>query len=494
MATKISYFNIPVDGAIDTVSIHDAGSGYAVADEVTIDAGNVDGVAVITSVDGSGGVTGIGTKPSYRGTGYTTASDLDTVYGGTGTGLTVDITAWDSSGNITVSEVGFAPVAIFFIGTHLDYNAGVLSNCNHFRGAYTANGSFAKCIRGTNKEGEWGFSKTELYCVYLRNSSDGVIASGTVTGTNADGWTMNFDVMPTATYPMVTYVAWSSDTVKYADISEQSIPVYTSATPNLTLNIGQNADMGLYVTSGGTSAGELYDQGQPAFTTGVFTTIGDAGNRGVAQGNISSSWGLASHGRGLQATAIARINRATAVNAAYSVTGFPKDSLRILNTSQTSVQYYFHLLQLSGIYSRMVQITTPTGGEQDVSYTSLGFQAEGLIFLTRQSTGAPGITAISGWCHGFSDGTFNICFTITSRRFTVFGQIFDIAEQFNMPGYAFYNYVSGGSVVSSAWCTGITSTGFNLHYDVASSACPALVIGWKQKPIAGTKTGTLGHT
>lgn len=69
-----------------------AGTGYAVGDQVTVTQGGASGgVLQVTSIGGGGAVTGLSLVTS--GTGYSVANGLATTTTGAGTGLEVDITA-----------------------------------------------------------------------------------------------------------------------------------------------------------------------------------------------------------------------------------------------------------------------------------------------------------------------------------------------------------------------------------------------------------------
>lgn len=102
-------------GGIDSFTIASAGSGYAVNDIITIDAGGQDATLLVTNVInssvGSGftldiTATAIGGcltfTPVSAGTGYVDAQDVTTT-GGSGTGLEVDIVEDGSGGVLTIS-------------------------------------------------------------------------------------------------------------------------------------------------------------------------------------------------------------------------------------------------------------------------------------------------------------------------------------------------------------------------------------------------------
>jgi hypothetical protein len=96
---------------VTEVSIREAGTGYAVDDEVTIDAASNTAKFKVTGVDGSGGVTGL----SYLSSGavpFETGINVPLEkYGGSGSGLVVDITggtaalAWSTVIVIDVDNV-----------------------------------------------------------------------------------------------------------------------------------------------------------------------------------------------------------------------------------------------------------------------------------------------------------------------------------------------------------------------------------------------------
>jgi len=85
-------YGSPYFGMIETATLRDPGSGYAVNDTFTVDGGEVLAVGHVTSVSGGGVVTGI-SWDSY-GKGYSVGSHIPTTAtSGTGTGLKVDIAA-----------------------------------------------------------------------------------------------------------------------------------------------------------------------------------------------------------------------------------------------------------------------------------------------------------------------------------------------------------------------------------------------------------------
>jgi hypothetical protein len=102
-------------GGIDSFTIASAGSGYAVDDIITIDAGGQDATLLVTNVInssvGSGftldiTATAIGGcltfTPMIVGSGYVDAQDV-TTSGGSGSGLEVDIVEDGSGGVLTIS-------------------------------------------------------------------------------------------------------------------------------------------------------------------------------------------------------------------------------------------------------------------------------------------------------------------------------------------------------------------------------------------------------
>lgn len=80
--------------ALGTVSIDNAGTGYAVGDIVlVVKVGGSLGQLQITTVGASGAVTGLATVPGFMGTGYSIGTSVTTTaVTGTGTGLLVDLT------------------------------------------------------------------------------------------------------------------------------------------------------------------------------------------------------------------------------------------------------------------------------------------------------------------------------------------------------------------------------------------------------------------
>ena len=509
MASKIGHFVSPYEGGVKSVTINNPGSGYVIADEVAIVAGDNNCYIQIHNVDGSGAVTEIGIKYYLgAGTGYTDATNVETTGGSGDQAFTVDYTVWDSSNTVTLTGFGFQPKALLFFGLNTGMTNGYMgtaNSCYHMRGVWTATGQFSHALEGTNKTGPWTFSRTANNCILLDGTSAGLLLRGNVTSTNADGCVLTFDTVTAGSCYSVFYLAIGTESLGLCQTREISIPLYTSGQLS-NIDLGQNIDLGI-IMGAGYSSGEESRAAIPNFGTSVVATRYDAQSRGTTYGNISSCWGVNRHARGSLLNSFCRLHTSTTINSQSTISAWIPDGIKLIIANSTTMLYYMNLLEMSGIEARLIQISTPTGGAQDVTYTTMGFQAEGLLFLSRQSVTAPGITANSGFMHGVSDGTDNYCLTLTSRRYSPLGMTADMSNvdmygptsatdySLSTPyGLCLHQLVSGSGIVASGYCTAITTTGFTIHYVTAASASAVLVLGWRAKQDARTITPAGGMT
>lgn len=96
----------PVAGTIQTATLNAAGNLYKIGDTLTPITGNADAVFTVTATDVNGHVTGIQLK--NPGTGYSNQTNIATTTNSLqGTGATIDITAVQSAGTITISGTKF---------------------------------------------------------------------------------------------------------------------------------------------------------------------------------------------------------------------------------------------------------------------------------------------------------------------------------------------------------------------------------------------------
>ena len=95
-----------LNGAINTMTLHTAGTGYVVGNIITISAGNNDASVKVLTIGSGGAVATF--RINHSGTGYSVATNLSTT-GGTGTGFKLNITALIASQAIDVRNTpGYA--------------------------------------------------------------------------------------------------------------------------------------------------------------------------------------------------------------------------------------------------------------------------------------------------------------------------------------------------------------------------------------------------